>query len=222
MIRLKKLILLILCFVVSTGFTVIDEFEVEKDKIIEKMKITMSKSEFEKERKNIDSDSFMLKSYYGSVISYYDGKVTRYYSKKIEEIDDLYKIYLNTYYSFDEFKDSINPSICFNAFDYKYKKNKISVYLKDGFRCTEAKDTKIIVTSTYQILGSNADKVEENKLTWNFTNVSKDKTLYLNLSDKRYTAKLKSEDIITYAIIGGILVIIIVLIIKKSKKNNEI
>jgi hypothetical protein len=221
MIRIRKILFLLICFVAISGFTVKDNFDVEKYKIIENIEVKMSKSELESELNNPESDSFILTAYYGNPAYFFDGNRTKGYDKSIDENSGYYVINLKAEYNFNEFEHSVFPELCFNTFNYKNNSNKLELSL-EGFRCTEAANIEVIVNSAYKVIENNADEVNENKLIWNFSTDTNEKSIRLNLSDKLYRTKTELQGMVLFIIIGFVVVVGVFVAIIKSKKNNAI
>lgn len=218
-IIMKKIVMLLICFLILSGFTVKNNILIENRTIKENIEFLITKTEIEECKKNIECDSFVLLLINNEQSYFFKNDYSKYYKKEKSEDETNVKITLSATYYSDEFKDSVFAHTCFENFEYTNDKNNWIFSLDGRFSCIEADEININVTTDYNIVEHNADYQDQNKLVWNFSKKTTDKSIYLNL-DKKFKI-LSSNNSSFMFILIIIIAAVAFLLIKKYKKNNE-
>lgn len=216
---MKKIILLLLIFILSTGCQIKYELEFKDDSLIENINIEIANSE----QKKIEN----LKEYKAYAI--FDGAFQRLYEVNYSEGSKFNANYKYTY-NYDEFVHAMYIKTCFDAFSFTSNDNTYTLSTSKGFKCmvldyNQVDSVKVVIKSNHQIIENNADVVEKDELIWNIDKSNaNEKNIYVKFGQVKELSFFE-KNWLGFTILGGIIVsviLIIVCIIIISKKNNEI
>lgn len=216
---MKKIILLLLILILSTGCQIKYELEFKDDSLIENINIEIANSE----QKKIEN----LKEYKAYAI--FDGTFQRLYEVNYSE-GSKFNAYYKYIYNYDEFVHAMYIKTCFDAFSFISNDDTYTLSTSKGFKCmvldyNQVDSVKVVIKSNHQIIENNADIVEKDKLIWNIDKSNaNEKKIYVKFGQVKELSFFE-KNWLGITILGGLVVsviLIIVCIVIISKKNNEI
>ena len=224
---MKKKIFLILSIILLTGCQIKYQLNFEDEKLIENISIQLPNSE---EKKIND-----IKKY--EAYSTFDNSFQTLYEVKYSDDKNKFIANYQYIYNFEEFRHALYIKSCFDAFSFVTNNDNYILSTTEGFNCmfvdyNKVDEVEVIITTNHEIIESNADQVENNKLIWEINDEnSEEKSIYvkfgkveeLNIFEK--IINFIKENLLVFIIFGGLLSIIgigILIIVIIGKKNNEI
>ena len=228
-ITLKKYLFLLCLVVLLTGCSTNYNLVVDKDfKIKEDVEISIAKSNFN--IKGTDIDSILTEQ-----ISSFNSKIsTPVNNYKIDKgLKQISINFNNEYdsveaYSQSKFLKNVNGKAEIYEYEDNGKKTDIFQIMVnyDFFDLVNTKnlsnykleELKLNIKFPYEVISTNADKVDKNTLSWDLTKLIKSRSFYIEYDkDKVY----KNDSRILLIVIASILTLGIVLLIAFKKKSNN-
>ena len=217
---MKKILLLFTVCLLLSGCSTVVTLKIDKDKVTEIIKISGLKSDVYLNNQ-LNQDIKTRLNIFEREYEFYD-------MKEFEEGD-----YINKTYELSEnielWSELSHVRPCYETFKLEKTDTNITLNTSDEYRCGYlfgANDVTLIIESDLELISSNADDVEGNKLIWNI-----DESNYRNKSIN-FNYKIENSNInksfqnhfICYILFGIISLIFIsyVFIKIKSKENNKI
>lgn len=215
---MKKLLLLLMIILLA-GCSAKVEIKIDKDEIIETTKI------------------------YNTKVNVYDGNnIKQDISWYLEDFERDYEFYTITEFEENEYvgkKYDITVPLenwngtsilapCYEVFELKKTNTNISLNTSEENVCVdffEIKDITIIIESDLDLISTNADEINGDKLIWNITeNNYTNKSIQFDYALTNSKNNIQNSQFLIYIVlIIACLVIGLLLFIKKrNKKNNEI
>lgn len=219
--KIRKIILIIILLILSTGCKFRYEIEIIDDEVTEKRTMLINNSEIE----NNDIKGTISKKI--SKYSINDDMMIAPSTKVIKETNNSGYQTITTY-KLSDYKNSDILNMCYTS--YNIIKEDSKIYLTTGRKFTcfdtleELESVEVIFKTNHEVIKHNADKVEDNKYTWYITkNNAKNKPINIELSEKKEendqtedkTTKFKIVFISIVAIFS--IIVIIMLVIKRRR-----
>ena len=226
---MKKYLFLLCLVVFLTGCGAEYNLVVDKDfKIKENVEITLDKSKFNIKGTNIDS---ILTEQITSFNSKISTPVDNYkITKGLKKISIKFNNEYDSIEAYNQSKFLKNVNGKTEVYDYENDGKKTDVFQiminYDFFDLVNTKNLasykleglKLNVKFPYEVISTNADKVEKNVLTWDLTKLIKSRSFYVEYDkDKVY----KDNSTILLIVFGSIITLGIVLFIVFKKKSNN-
>ena len=216
---MKKILIVVLILLISTGCQVKYELEFADNKLNENINIQIDNYN----QKDIDN----VKNYNAYAI--YDNAYQIPYEVEYSEGKTFNASYKYTY-NYDEFNHAMYIKTCFDAFSFITNDNTYILSTSKGFKCmvldyNKIDNIEIMINTNHQIIESNADVVKKGSLIWNIdNNNASEKSIYvkfgpvkeLNFFEKNWLGILMLSSFVI------IVLIIIISIVFISKENNAI
>ena len=212
---MKKLLLFNLILFISGCSTEVT-LQINADKVNEKIKIYELKSKaYPNNVINEDIESN---------IAAFEREYEFYDMEEFEELDYIAKTY--------EFSESIelwselsHLRPCYEKFELSKTDFNLSLNTSDEYRCGYlygATDVLLTVESDLELISSNADRVEGNKLIWDIDSSNyKNKSIKFNYQLSNSKNSKINDEYLTYIVLIISVCLIIGLIIFIKKRNNE-
>lgn len=250
---MKKLNLLFLivslCFL--TGCTADYHLEITSSEIKESTTIRMNQTEFKKFTS--DSNNQYFNMYYDDESDQAsEGTVkplpnVKYYNYTADTLNRTVNFSGN--YRYSDFHRSTAVTRGFSSVKVIEREDELHIRTSDGFTFLydELTNVRVMVTSPYKVMNSNADSVSGDTLIWNITKSNADtKSILIDYSTKKVTtipntndtpevpddtttSPVKNEssiDVVTIVLIGSLVLlvglILVVVLAGKNKYNNRI
>lgn len=208
---MKKKILFLLILLI-TGCSANYNLNIENDNFEESIDVI------------VPSNDKALISHLNSFEQYINENVI--YDKKIKEGDISTNFNYSHTYSFNDFQNRENP--CFLSSNL-YQDNGIYTIFSNDFVCFESFDMKadsykINISTNYNVINNNADKVNGNTYTWNFKkNNYKNKSIIFQYSKtKKEVDDLKIVKTVLISISISLFLFLSIIIFKKYKQKDEV
>lgn len=162
---MKKILLLIICLFCLTGCTLNYEINFGYTMIEEHINATMDGNIYEI-ASSIDGDGFYLEKEIveGNIPSIKGFK--DFYTRKIKVKNNTSVVDLDYIYKYDEYENSYLLTRCFEKTYVKNTDDYLYVSLGGNFKCFKEDDIQIKVSSMYDVVKHNANKVEDNYYIW--------------------------------------------------------
>lgn len=162
---MKKILLLIICLFCLTGCTLNYEINFGYTMIEEHINATMDGNIYEI-ASSIDGDGFYLEKEIveGNIPSIKGFK--DFYTRKIKVKNNSSVVDLDYIYKYDEYENSYLLTRCFEKTYVKNTDDYLYVSLGGNFKCFKEDDIQIKVSSMYDVVKHNANKVEDNYYIW--------------------------------------------------------
>lgn len=162
---MKKILLLIICLFCLTGCTLNYEINFGYTMIEEHINATMDGNIYEI-ASSIDGDGFYLEKEIveGNIPSIKGFK--DFYKRKIKVNNNSSVVDLDYIYKYDEYENSYLLTRCFEKTYVKNTDDYLYVSLGGNFKCFKEDDIQIKVSSMYDVVKHNANKVEDNYYIW--------------------------------------------------------
>ena len=162
---MKKILLLIICLFCLTGCTLNYEINFGYTMIEEHINATMDGNIYEI-ASSIDGDGFYLEKEIveGNIPSIKGFK--DFYKRKIKVNNNSSVVDLDYIYKYDEYENSYLLTRCFEKAYVKNTDDYLYVSLGGNFKCFKEDDIQIKVSSMYDVVKHNANKVEDNYYIW--------------------------------------------------------
>ena len=162
---MKKILLLIICLFCLTGCTLNYEINFGYTMIEEHINATMDGNIYEI-ASSIDGDGFYLEKEIveGNIPSIKGFK--DFYTRKIKVKNNSSVVDLDYIYKYDEYENSYLLTRCFEKAYVKNTDDYLYVSLGGNFKCFKEDDIQIKVSSMYDVVKHNANKVEDIYYIW--------------------------------------------------------
>lgn len=208
---MKKKILFLLILLI-TGCSANYNLNIENDNFEESIDVI------------VPSNDKALISHLNSFEQYINENVI--YDKKMKEEDISTNFNYSHTYSFNDFQNRENP--CFLSSNL-YQDNGIYTIFSNDFVCFESFDMKadsytINISTNYNVINNNADKVNGNTYIWNFKkNNYKNKSIIFQYSKtKKEVNNFKIIQTVLVSISISLLLFLSIIILKKYKQKDEV
>ena len=215
---MKKL-LLFLMILLLTGCSAKVELKLDKDKIIETTKIYNTKV-------NVYDDN-NIKQDISLYLADFERDYEFYNISEFEENEYVGKNYDITIPLENWGGTSIlNP--CYEVFDFKKTDTNVSLNTSEENICVDffgVKDVTLTLESDLNLISTNADRIDGNKLIWNINSTNyKNKSISFDyqLTDSNNSASDKYLSYILLIIIIGLVIGLLVFIKKRNNECNKI
>lgn len=212
----KILLLFILCLLLSGCSTVVT-LKIEKDKVTETIKVSGLKEEIflnNQLNENVKKGLNVFEREY----EYYDMKEfeDNEYVSKTYELSENIELWAEL--------SHVRP--CYETFKLEKTDTNITLNTSDEYRCGYlfgANNVTLVIESDLELVSSNADDVQGNKLIWNIDESNyKNKSISFNY---KINESKSVENYLVYYILFAVISLIIgvyIFIKKKNKDNNTI
>ena len=214
---MKKL-LLVFCFVLLlSGCSTEVNLVIDEDKVKETIKIFGLKSDI-----YINN---ILDENVNSNIEDFEREYEFYDMNEFEDSDYIGKTYqLSVETELWPELSHLRP--CYEKFDFNKTSTEISLITSDEYRCGYlfgANDVTLVIESDLELISSNADSINGNKLVWNI-NQDNYMNKSINFSYKIDSSKkgILDSQYLVYLIVAVVAIVVLFLIRKKNKENNKI
>lgn len=219
----NKLYFIIPLLLLLSGCTVNYNLDINKDKIIENISGTVTNEEITPE---VEGKSDVNPKYYylylddSSLITDSNEK----YTKDITDTTDGKKFSFNYIYEGNYDKSKV-INTCFENHTINETDDYYYIKLSGKFACLYSDKININVTSSYEVLDNNAQKVDGNKYTWVIDNPDNvDITLTVSKTVE-YKTPTRAKTFSTFQLIGLIIFVLLTIItyfLYKKKNSGEI
>lgn len=217
--KMKKILIIVLFLLISTGCQVKYELNFTDNKLNENINIQINNSN--------EKDIYNLKEYKAYAI--FDSTYQRLYDVEYQEGKTFNATYKYTY-NYEEFKHAMYIKTCFDAFSFITNDNTYILSTSKGFKCmvldyNKVDNVEIVINTNHEIIESNADRTKKNTLIWNVddTNAS-EKKIYVKFGPVK-ELNFFEKNWLGIIILGSfiiVLLIVVISIVSISKKNNAI
>lgn len=217
--KMKKILIIVLFLLISTGCQVKYELNFTDNKLNENINIQINNSN--------EKDIYNLKEY--KAYSIFDSTYQRLYDVEYQEGKTFNATYKYTY-NYEEFKHAMYIKTCFDAFSFITNDNTYILSTSKGFKCmvldyNKVDNVEIVINTNHEIIESNADRTKKNTLIWNVddTNAS-EKKIYVKFGPVK-ELNFFEKNWLGIIILGSfiiVLLIVVISIVSISKKNNAI
>lgn len=213
----KKLLLCVICLILS-GCTTEVTLKIDSEKVTETIKVFEVK---DKVYFNGDLDENIR-----SNLEVFEREYEFYDMNEYQNEDYVGKTYELTE-NLELWSELSHIRPCYETFKLEKTDTNITLNTSEEYRCGYlfgANDVTFVVESDLELISSNADKVEDNKLIWNIDNNNyKNKSISFNYKIDS-TKEMNLQNYIIYILfaIFSLGIIIFVFIKTKNKKSNEI
>ena len=173
-----------------------------------------------------------IKTEFENIVSKYTGPTNSLgmYKQSIIKKNNTYGIVYNSNYTLDEYNSSISFNDCFDHSKITLTNDEIEIATSTGFKCFETyeelEEVTVKVKTDYEVIDSNADKIEKDVYTWNITRENADNVqLNIRVNSENRIKNSNDNKLQTIIFFVGILIIIalILLIIKvRGQRKNKI
>lgn len=223
--KIRKIILIIILLILSTGCTFRYEIEIIDDEVTEKRTMLINNSEIE----NNDIKGTISKKI--SKYSINDDMMIAPSTKIIKETNvSGYQTITN--YKLSDYKNSDILNMCYTS--YNVIKEDSKIYLTTGRKFTcfdtleELESVEVIFKTNHEVVKQNADKVEDNKYTWYITkDNATNKPINIELSEKKKEENDQNEEkttkfkIVFISIVAIFSIIVIIMLVIKRRRLQK-
>lgn len=232
----KKIVLMMISIFLLTGCTATYELDIKEDKLTEH--ISINNTELTREDKEIYTTNAMPVDYRETCYLDYDRLVLPNEIKKTKN---------GNYYDITSTEDGLEARSKIKLSDYEYSRalnlgftsmhvntydDYISIYGYDGpaiFNSYTMLDSfDVVITTDKYVSDHDADFVDGNTYTWNFTKEDEDKTLYIEMDSTKVTEKKEEKqkesqlNMTAFIIFGTIFIIAILFIVYVGIRRKQV
>lgn len=216
-----KIVVVFVVLLLLTGCTINYDLTINENSIDEKISGSVNKSEYQLNDEDTSPNLFYT-LINGDVPALVVGDDL--YKKDISELED--KLNYNYSYTYNNnFDKSRIINSCFENHIISETDKYYHIELSGKFYCLYSDKININVTSNYEVIDNNADKINGNKYVWTIDN-SNDVDILLTISkEEKYEEPVKAKMFSTFQIVGLIvfaLLTIITYILYKRKNSGKI
>ena len=216
-----KIVVVFVVLLLLTGCTINYDLTINENSIDEKISGSVNKSEYQLNDEDTSPNLFytLINSDVPALVVGDD-----LYKKYISELED--KLNYNYSYTYNNnFDKSRIINSCFENHIISETDKYYYIELSGKFYCLYSDKININVTSNYEVIDNNADKINGNKYVWTIDN-SNDVDILLTISkEEKYEEPVKAKMFSTFQIVGLIvfaLLTIITYILYKRKNSGKI
>lgn len=216
-----KIVVVFVVLLLLTGCTINYDLTINENSIDEKISGSVNKSEYQLNDEDTSPNLFytLINSDVPALVVGDD-----LYKKDISELED--KLNYNYSYTYNNnFDKSRIINSCFENRIISETDKYYHIKLSGKFYCLYSDKININVTSNYEVIDNNADKINGNKYVWTIDN-SNDVDILLTISkEEKYEEPVKAKMFSTFQIVGLIvfaLLTIITYILYKRKNSGKI
>lgn len=218
--KIKKVVVFV-ALLLLTGCTINYDLTINENSIDEKISGSVNKSEYQLSDEDTSPNLFYT-LINGDVPALVVGDDL--YKKDISELGD--KLNYNYSYTYNNnFDKSRIINSCFENHIILETDKYYHIELSGKFYCLYSDKININVTSNYEVIDNNADKINGNKYVWTIDNSNNVDILLTISKEEKYEEPVKAKMFSTFQIVGLIvfaLLTIITYILYKRKNSGKI
>lgn len=216
-----KIVVVFVVLLLLTGCTINYDLTINENSIDEKISGNVNKSEYQLSDEDTSPNLFYT-LINGDVPALVVGDDL--YKKDISELED--KLNYNYSYTYNNnFDKSRIINSCFENHIISETDKYYHIELSGKFYCLYSDKININVTSNYEVIDNNADKINGNKYVWTIDNSNGVDILLTISKEEKYEEPVKAKMFSTFQIAGLIvfaLLTIITYILYKRKNSGKI
>lgn len=216
-----KIVVVFVVLLLLTGCTINYDLTINENSIDEKISGNVNKSEYQLSDEDTSPNLFYT-LINGDVPALVVGDDL--YKKDISELED--KLNYNYSYTYNNnFDKSRIINSCFENHIISETDKYYHIELSGKFYCLYSDKININVTSNYEVIDNNADKINGNKYVWTIDNSNGVDILLTISKEEKYEEPVKAKMFSTFQIVGLIvfaLLTIITYILYKRKNSGKI